>query len=68
MYVHIYIRVCVCVCMCVYQDQCTPLFYAVGRGHGKIVEMLVEAKAALFVQHSYVSVLKERRGMGHALK
>ena len=43
-----------------YQCQSTPLHYAAGRGHGKIVETLVEAKADVCAQDE-VSVLKETR-------
>ena len=50
--------------MHIYQDQHTPLHYAIERGHGKIVETLVEAKADLCAQDG-VSVLKETRLHAH---
>ena len=46
--------------MYTYQDKFTPLHFAAERGHGKIVETLVEAKADLRAQDK-VSVLKETR-------
>ena len=39
------------------QDQYTPLHFAAEKGHGKIVETLVEAKADLCAKTS-VSVLR----------
>ena len=43
--------------MYINQSQYTPLHYAAEKGHGKIVETLVEAKADLHAQDE-VSVLR----------
>jgi hypothetical protein len=51
-YIHIYTHI--------YQNQQTALHLAAERGHGKIVETLVEAKADLCAQDN-VSVLTETR-------
>jgi ankyrin repeat protein len=46
--------------VCIYQYEKTPLHWAAEKGHGKIVEALVEAKADLCAQDT-VSVSKETR-------
>ncbi len=56
MYMYIYIYV--------YQEERTPLHLAAIRGHGKIVEALVEAKADLGATDK-VSVLIETRLDAH---
>jgi hypothetical protein len=47
----------VCVYIYIYQDARTPLHVAVAKGHDKVVETLVQAKADLRAEDA-VSVLK----------
>jgi hypothetical protein len=57
---YVYIIVHISIYFYISQDKCTPLHLAADRGHGKIVETLVEAKSDLCAQ-DYVSVVKETR-------
>jgi hypothetical protein len=65
-YIYIYISyyifhiIYICTCLYICQYKRTPLHFAAEKGHGKIVETLVEAKADPCAP-DMVSVLKETR-------